>query len=205
MKTGSHIRESSRVLVPLVGGFTLSAASVFALASIIGGAFDYGGVVLTTSLAATLAVFAVIDLSFPWLRPPMIRRQTPKRLVGRFSPPIGGFLWGLDTGSVVSTFRASSASWAGFLLVMQGWAPVWLGLIYAAAFCLPLIFLVSVAEPSLIRRGETAGPASRGRSPRAEATDVVSGLGSMGRRVRLASALLLGSGVALIGFDVLGG
>ena len=134
------------MVVPLVTGFVLSATAVFAAV------WALGDLVRGTSiprwvLPLALALCAAADFVFPRVRFPMLRRQTPKHLVGRFHPALGGFLWGLDTGSVVSTFRATAASWAALVLVAAGWSPAWSGLVYAAAFCFPLA--TAVLSPDL--------------------------------------------------------
>src|SRR5262249_50797602 len=71
---------------------------------------------------------------------------TPRHLIATVPRPIGGLLWGLDTGSVFSTFRASAASWATALLIMDGWAPWWIGGGYGVAFSVPLGLLILVGE-----------------------------------------------------------
>jgi hypothetical protein len=129
------------VVVPLVAGFVISATAVFGAVWALGDLLR-GASIPIWALPLALALCAASDFLFPRIRFPMLRRQTPKHLVGRFHPAVGGLLWGLDTGSVVSTFRASAASWAALILVAAGWGPAWSGFVYAAAFCLPLSTVV---------------------------------------------------------------
>lgn len=142
VKPGFTIR--SKMLPPLVVGFTCSALAVFALAHLSGSVFRASVPFLVDVLLLFgLVIFAVIDLSYPRVRPTLVRRQTPRRLAGRFSLPMTGFLWGLDTGTVFSTFRASAASWAALVLSFAGWGPWWTGIAYSAGFCLPLAVLIA--------------------------------------------------------------
>jgi hypothetical protein len=74
----------------------------------------------------------------------------------------------LDTGSVVSTYRVSAASWAALALVLAHQGPAWVGFVYAAAFVLPLIVLTTMTaySRSLRRRLVDAPAAPRLRSLR---------------------------------------
>lgn len=166
------------MVVPLVAGFVLSASAVFAAVWAVGDLLR-GSSIPGWALPFALALCAAADVAFPRVRFPMLRRQTPKQLVGRFHPVLGGFLWGLDTGSVVSTFRASAASWAALVLVAAGWSPVWSGLVYAAAFCLPLATVVLSPDP---------GPARLALPDGIKLTVL---LGQAAPRIRAVSALVL--------------
>lgn len=140
-----RITIRTTMLPPLVFGFALSAVTVFALAHLAGGAVrsTLGPVPTEALLVVALLALAAIEISFPRLRPTLLRRQTPRALPRYFSLPTTGFLWGLDTGTVFSTFRASVASWGALALAVAGWAPWWAGVVYAAAFCVPLTVLVA--------------------------------------------------------------
>jgi hypothetical protein len=132
------------MLPPLLVGFTCSAAMVFAVVYFAGRAFRSAiPFSIDPLLLLPLVVFAAIDLSYPRVRPTLLRRQTPRSLSGRFSYPITGLLWGVDTGTVLSTFRASAASWAALALSFAGWGSWWTGIAYAAGFCLPLAVFVA--------------------------------------------------------------
>jgi hypothetical protein len=183
------------MLPPLLVGFAVSAIAAFASAHGIG--------VLTHSirrgwadwlLAAVLGWCVSVDLTFPRLRPTLINRQTPLGWAGRFPKPIAGLLWGLDTGSVVSTFRASAASWAALGLTVAGWGPWWGGAAYALGFGVPLAFLTATYPVS--------GCHDRRAGWRTCSTEaVVPMLGRAGRYVRLAAAGI--TAVAIV-FAVLG-
>jgi hypothetical protein len=164
VKPGFTLR--SKMLPTLVVGFTTSALAVFALAHVAGSALRSSWALPTNLVVAIgLAVFAAIDVAFPRARPSLLRRQTPRHLTARVPLPVAGFLWGLDTGSVFSTFRASAASWAALVLVFAGWGPWWTGIAYAAAFCVPLCALVATYP--------VAGPADDARGWRQLSTEAV--------------------------------
>jgi hypothetical protein len=132
------------MLPPLVVGFTISAISVFALVRLAGTALHSPvPVPADVFLVIGLLCFAAIDLMLSRFRATLLWRQTPRSLSGRFSYPVTGFLWGLDTGSVFSTIRASAASWGALALVFAGWGPWWTGIAYAASFCLPMAILIA--------------------------------------------------------------
>jgi hypothetical protein len=132
-----------KMLPPLLLGFTVSAIAVFATVSLAGSALRS-----THSLGTNLIVVPVLslcfasDIVFPRMRRTLFRRQAPLSFAGRFPAPITGLLWGLDTGTVISTFRTSAASWAALMLAFAGWTPLWGGVAYAGGFCLPLGFLI---------------------------------------------------------------
>lgn len=141
-KPGFTLR--AKMLPPLLAGFTLSAVVVFAAASAAGAMLrSYFSVPTYLLVSLVLSLCAVTDLAFPRIRPTLFNRQTPRSLAARFPAPITGLLWGMDTGIVVSTFRASAASWASLILTFAGWGPWWAGAAYAAAFCAPLGVLVA--------------------------------------------------------------
>lgn len=170
-----------KMLPPLTAGFALASVAVFALVSICGSLLrSVVSIPLGTLLVVVLIACAVCDLLFPRLRPTLFNRQTPRGLEARFSQRMTGFLWGLDAGTVVSTFRASAASWAALALTFAGWAPWWTGLVYASAFCVPLGLLI-VSHPPAAADGE--------RGWRRTSTEAVVDAAIRGARwVRLASA-----------------
>lgn len=134
----------AQMLPPLLIGFMLSSLAVFAVARIAGGLVPspFGGAV-DLAVIAVLVWCVVTDLVFPKLRPTLINRQTPRTLTARFSLGLAGLLWGLDTGSAVSTFRTSAASWGALALTFAGWGPWWVGVSYGASFCAPLALAVA--------------------------------------------------------------
>lgn len=145
MKGDASFSVATRILVPLIVGFVASASAVFAGTWYLGEAL--GADRIQVVLPMLLLTLLLAEVTYPRMRVTLFRRQTPKPLVGVLPPMIGGFIWGLDTGTVVSTFRASAASLAGLLLVAVGWAPAWSGLIYALAFCIPLAAAVIMTSP----------------------------------------------------------
>jgi hypothetical protein len=170
-----------KMLPPLTAGFALASVAVFALVSVCGTLLRSAvSIPLGTLLVLLLIASAVCDLVFPRLRPTLLNRQTPRDLTDRFSHRMTGFLWGLDAGTVVSTFRASAASWAALALTFAGWGPWWTGLAYASAFCVPLSLLIVSHPPA-------AGDRERG-GRRASTEAVVDAVLRGARYVRLASA-----------------
>lgn len=131
------------MLPTLLLGFAVSSIAAFATTSLIGSAARTAFSLPAVLLAFALAACALIDLTFPRIRPTLFNRQTPRTLSGRIPPPLVGLAWGLDTGTVVSTFRASAASWAALILTFAGWGPWWAGALYAAGFCIPLGLLIA--------------------------------------------------------------
>lgn len=132
-----------RVLGPLLTGFTISSVAIFALSSVAGNVVRTAfSLPIELLIVFVLVLCVAADLAFPRVRLTLIRRQTPLSLA-RFPEPITGLLWGMDTGTVVSTYRASAASWAALILTFAGWGPWWTGIFYAAAFCTPLGLLIA--------------------------------------------------------------
>jgi hypothetical protein len=169
----------------LAVGFSVSAVVVYGIVWELGRVFRSGSTWDSMSISAVLALLAACDVFFPRVRVPMVRRQTPKRWMKRFSPRVTGLLWGLDTGSVVSTFRASALSWASLTLVLAGWGPPWMGVAYAASFCAPLWLVVvthSMSNRDQFQKGGLAQIDSMRLMPR---------LMVMSPRVRRASGFVL--------------
>jgi hypothetical protein len=178
-----------QMLPPLTAGFALASVAVFALVSVCGTLLRSAlSLPLGTLLVVVLIASAACDLVFPRLRPTLLNRQTPRNLTDRFSNRMTGFLWGLDAGTVVSTFRSSAASWAALTLTFAGWGPWWIGLAYASAFCVPLGLLI-VSHPPAAAEGEKGWR-------RASTEAVVDAVLGGARYVRLASAA---AAVAAIG------
>jgi hypothetical protein len=180
-----------KMLPFLVAGFTLSATAVFGLAKISGiftrSLVDVPG---TLPIVFLLVVCAGSDLAFPRIRPTLFNRQTARDLSGRFSYPTTGFLWGIDAGTVISTFRSSAASWAALLLTFAGWGPWWTGLAYAVGFCVPLGLLI-ITYPPAAADGE---PGFRRASTEAIVAAVRTGAGY----VRFAAAVAAIAAVATV-------
>jgi hypothetical protein len=141
------------ILPYLMAGFAASATATFGLVWV-SGTLIRTHLHIAWSLVYVLlfAACAVADLAHPRIRCSAMRRQTPKRLIGSVPASIGGLVWGLDTGTVISTYRTSAASWAALTLAFAGWAPWWGGIAYAAGFGLPLAVLVLIHTPSASRQ-----------------------------------------------------
>lgn len=132
------------MLLALVAGFATSAtATVFALGEVSDSVRPGTHGAFAGAVVVALTGCIWLDLRYPRGRCFLMRRQTPRHLVVTFPRPIGTFLWGLDTGTMLSTYRSSAATWSGCLLVVAGTAPAWGGAAYAAAFCVPLVASVT--------------------------------------------------------------
>lgn len=186
MKGESRVSPEFRLLVPLILGFVFASSTTFWLAAKLGNSLPKGGSHNNVVLAGLLAVFVIADLAHPHVSCSLVRRQTPRTLVGRIPEPLAGLLWGLDTGSVLSTYRASAASWAALSLTLAGIAPSWVGLLYACGFCLPLAIIVWASGVSWLDQPlETLG-----LNPRA-AQRFVERLTAIGRLTRMVAALAM--------------
>lgn len=145
------MRRTSRhgnAIAPLAVGFVASAAIVQALVWLVGRHIWPGKPTLWIVLPA-VTLLAALDLTNDRLHlTPMLKRQTPQRWMWVLSPRVTGFFWGLDTGSMVTTFRASASSWAVFVVAFAQDAPWWIGVIYGLAFAIPLWLVVVIQSES---------------------------------------------------------
>ncbi|ACU74554.1 hypothetical protein Caci_5696 [Catenulispora acidiphila DSM 44928] len=131
-------------VVFLALGFGISA--LFLFASIHGVSFllPVRMVSKTDRLAATTVAWAalcVVDVILLTRHKGCsigLARQTPKRLIHQYGIRIGPFVWGLDTGLAVTTFRMVTLTWAVLIAAVLGTAPWWTGLAYALGFAVPL-------------------------------------------------------------------
>src|SRR6266536_3062615 len=116
--------------------------------------------------AAVLAVLLVVDTGAFGLRAPSWRRQTPKRLLYQLGSSRAAFLWGLDAGLVVTTFRVTSLSWAALTVTLLGLVPWWVGIAYALGFTVPLGMMMLAVPKRVDPTGATDLPHRRraGRS-----------------------------------------
>lgn len=130
--------RQSNAIQPLAIGFVASATAVQALVWLIG-PYIWTDKPASWIVLPAVSLLAVLDLTHDRLHlTPMLKRQTPQRWMWILPPRVFGLLWGIDTGSMVSTFRASASSWAVFILAFLHDAPWWIGLVYGVAFALPL-------------------------------------------------------------------
>ncbi|HEY3685153.1 MAG TPA: hypothetical protein VGL93_19135 [Streptosporangiaceae bacterium] len=107
----------------------------------------HAGAAYPAIAAAVCAVFFGVDV---WVlaRGRMfsigLPRQTPKMITYRRGAMLGAFVWGLDTGTAVSTFRVSATTWAALGLTVLGIAPPLTGVAYGIGFAVPLAVAVLV-------------------------------------------------------------
>lgn len=139
----------------LAAGFTLAALLTFGLVRIVVGSWMAlaASMSLRMNILSALAVIAAgLDIYSARCKrtrfcPLSLSRQTPKSLLySSLNARFGVLLWGLDTGSVVSTFRVSAVTWIAVAAAALGIAPAWIGVLYAVGFLLPLTLVVTIPE-----------------------------------------------------------
>lgn len=147
-------------LTSLVAGLVFGSALIMLAADLLG---QLAGVVdlprryrLGILLAAILVVLAFDVIAV--LRGRATRlgfsRQTPRRLSTQLRrADVVAFLWGVDIGSGVSTFRMTSAIWLGLLAVTLGLVPVYVGVLYGVSMGTTVAALV-------LRKGDKTVPGS---------------------------------------------
>lgn len=135
-----------RPILNLAIGFTISAVLTYGLVHLIGSGLRGTGARIA-ACAVLLACMAIDSGKFG-LRTPMLRRQTPREHFTRFGAAKGAFLWGLDTGLVLTTFRVTSLTWAALGVTLFGLVPWWAGLFYALGFTLPSMVMVALVPSS---------------------------------------------------------
>ena len=137
-------------VVLLGAGFLLSATTVFLAVNLLGGVSGAGHLGATAHPvigAAMCVVFFGVDI---WVLAHGrqfslgLPRQTPKMITYRRGAKLGAFVWGLDTGTAVSTFRVSATTWAALGLTVLGIAPPLTGMAYGIGFAVPLAVAVLV-------------------------------------------------------------
>ena len=142
--TVARRRNAAGPLSLLTAGFLVAAFVVFAITSFVGAAFGFGQipgagrVIVAVLVCAAMCAVDVASLRQPSLCMLTFRRQTPKALEDRYGRHVGPLLWGIDTGSAVTTIRVSAATWAALVLGLLQLAPWWTGLAYGVGFCMPL-------------------------------------------------------------------
>ncbi|MBO3741482.1 hypothetical protein [Actinoplanes flavus] len=149
---------------------TLSVAHVAMAGLVVGLLYQIGSVVssyiddrvavaVCVGLAAVGAVFdirAIRNDSYA----PGLRRQTSKALAQRDDLPqwVAPMIWGLDTGTMWTTFRVSASTWVVMIAALLHVAPQWSGLVFGAAFTIPLSLAVIAGRGDVTELG---GPGSR--------------------------------------------
>lgn len=142
-------------------GYATSALLVTSLVSLLGRAVDVGAALSSTergyAAAGWLALCLVFNGGALGLEPPMLRRQTPLTYLYLYGSSRGALLWGLDTGTMLSTFRVTSGTWAILGLVLLGVAPWWSGALYGLAFGLGLLAVTLRISRTGVQAAATAG------------------------------------------------
>lgn len=183
-----------RIAAAFAVAFIVGALAIFTIVSVVGTALGFTH--LPSQWRVVLAGIGLLPLAAADLRaiakstycPISWRRQTPRILMRRYRMTFAAWVWGFDTGLIVTTFRVAAVGWGALLLTALGLLPLWAGLGYGLGFTLP--FLILLMRPQL------------GRSSR-DTTPVDPGLESMLRKRAaiqgLSAALLLASAGILIG------
>lgn len=125
-------------------GFVSSATAFFFVAHLVGNEVteQFSDDLRTRLLGIAAAVLCALDL---WrvmtgrFGSTGLIRQTPERL-GR-SSHWGVMLWGLDTGTPVTTVRASALPLLGVIGVALGFGIAWSGILYAGGYLAVLCWL----------------------------------------------------------------
>lgn len=145
MKGRDIIRRDPLPALLLAAGFVLTSVVAYGLVWATGAAL-FGSAHGESRLAwiaasVTLTFFLLIEARVLRFGVPMWHRQTPKWFVYKYGDRTSAFLWGLDAGLVVTTYRVTSLSWAAFCLAFLGAIPWWSGIFYAAGFVIPELVL----------------------------------------------------------------
>lgn len=141
----SHALKSTvEMLVPLTAGFLLSAVLVTGALSAVGEAVAIPEAWSGPIAAMGLVALAAIEPTH--VRRSVLLRQTPRLLPSKLGAAPGALAWGLDTGSMVSTYRTSVATWALLGLCLLGFGGAWVGCAYTLGFCAPLVLAVLRAD-----------------------------------------------------------
>lgn len=160
VKGNSTLPPDRRPALLLGLGFAISAVATYAALSALG-ALVLGPARSSRTAwlvaALVLLVLVALDAGLFGLRTPTLRRQTPQTWMYRFGEGTSAFLWGLDAGTVVSTFRFTSLSWAALAVTVLGLVPWWAGAAYALGFVLPEL-LLNLALPARPKPSETVDP-----------------------------------------------
>jgi hypothetical protein len=137
-------RRGAASLASMSAGFTVSAVMAIGAVHVAGAAFGltvvpvHARIWFALPLCAALCLIDIAALRSRSLCKMTMRRQTPKNLIFRYGDRVGPLIWGLDTGLAVTTFRVAGATWAVLVLSLLNLVPWWLGLVYAAGFCIPV-------------------------------------------------------------------
>jgi hypothetical protein len=191
---GSSRKRALRLKVGTAFGatFLLGAVSVFAVAFFLGASLQVGNVSIAwrQGVAALglvgLACLDIVAVSRGRYCPIGLRRQTPKRLMYRYSPVTVAAAWGFDAGLAVTTFRVAAISWGALGLAFLGLSKWYVGIGYGLGFALPLTVLIWTHR---------VGRASVSNTP---ADPGLESLLSRRPIVQLGSAVLLGAAGAVL-------
>jgi hypothetical protein len=142
------LRLRFEVAIFFAAAFIAAALAVFVLANLVGTALHVSELPVAWRLSMAgiillaLAVTDIYAFRSKTYSPISWRRQTPRGLMRRYSPPLVALLWGADTGLAVTTFRVSAATWGALVLTFLGFGIWWIGICYGVSFVVPLMAFI---------------------------------------------------------------
>jgi len=170
-------RRGRRFVGVLVIGHVATAGAVVAILQLIGtltfAHIPFTARVWAVAIAAVLGVGIDIRAFVRKQFTVCFARQTPKAMAQEKSPYwwLTPLYWGIDTGTLMTTYRVTFAAWVVLLASLLVVAPAWTGLVFGACFGVPLIAAMFIGDPARFGR---AG--SRARIWRPRIAQVVAGL-----------------------------
>jgi hypothetical protein len=158
-----HRRYGRRFVGVLVLGHVFTAGVVVAMVQLIGTlTFAHISLDVRVWACAVAAVGGVSIDTRAFVRRRFsvcVARQTPKKLMHDPDRPwwLTPLLWGVDTGTMMSTYRVSFSSWILLLSALLAVAPAWSGFLFGASFGIPLIVNMFLGDPARFgREGDRA-------------------------------------------------
>lgn len=127
-------------------GFGISSSAIAAAVWLVGRevASQFSLASRLTTVSVTTAIIGIWAYRRPSIFGPFVTRQTPRLLKERRG---GVFIWGLDTGLMVTTVRITFLTWIALLISAVGFA-TWTSLYaYALGFVVPLTVMVVFVRP----------------------------------------------------------
>jgi hypothetical protein len=120
---------------------SLTIAILHQLGSLVTLALPQAVILAVVIVAAIVALFLDASAFLGGQHALCIRRQTPKQLWHEAGDNVWVIpvLWGLDTGTIWSTYRVSATSWILLLASLLQVAAPWAGTVYGLAFSIPLV------------------------------------------------------------------
>lgn len=170
-------RRGRRFVLVLVAGHVATAFVVVAMLQLIGtltfAHLPYAVRLWAVGVAAVAGVGIDIRAFIRKQFSLCVARQTPKAMANEKSPRwwLTPLFWGMDTGTLMTTYRVSFASWVVLFAALLLVAPPYAGLVFGAAFGIPLVVAMFVGDPDQFGRS-----GSRARVWRPRIAQLVAGI-----------------------------